>query len=105
MTQKLINDWLMIWVTIEPFSTLALFVSITANMTPGERRKTALKTTVYSAAILLAAIVIGQVILTAMNIRLVSFQIAGGHHPVPVRVADDFWREYRRHRLSVGKKP
>lgn len=75
---KLIGDWLMVWVTIEPFSTLALFVSITANMTAQERRKTALKAVVYSTIILLAAIIVGQIILSAMNIRLVSFQIAGG---------------------------
>lgn len=76
--EKIIRDWLMIWVTIEPIGTLALFAVITSGLSPRERRKTAMKATVYSAIILLGAIVSGQIILAALNIKLISFQLAGG---------------------------
>lgn len=78
MIDKIVKDWVMIWVTLEPFGTLALFITLTAHMSVQERRKTAFRTIAYSSIILLAAIVFGQLLLAAMDIRLESFQIAGG---------------------------
>ncbi|HCE44869.1 MAG TPA: MarC family protein [Lentisphaeria bacterium] len=78
MLQKYIRDALILWTTIDPIGTMALFVVVTARMTPQARRKTALKATLYSGAILLSAVVIGQVLLTAMEIHLISLQVAGG---------------------------
>jgi len=78
MIQKYIRDALILWTTIDPIGTMALFVVITASMTPQARRKTALKATLYSGAILLSAVVIGQIILSAMEIHLISLQVSGG---------------------------
>jgi len=78
MLQKYIRDALILWTTIDPIGTMALFVVITAHMTPQHRRKTALKATLYSGAILLSAIVIGQIVLSAMEIHLISLQVSGG---------------------------
>ncbi len=78
MEEKFIRDALMLWVTIDPIGTLALFAGLTAGLTPQRRRKTALKATVYSAIILLGAIIIGQILLSAMGIALISLQVAGG---------------------------
>jgi multiple antibiotic resistance protein len=75
---KIIHDALMIWVTIEPIGTVALFAVLTTRLSPIERRKTATRAIAYSAIILLGAILIGQVLLAAMNIQLISLQIAGG---------------------------
>jgi multiple antibiotic resistance protein len=75
---KIIHDALMIWVTIEPIGTVALFAALTSGLSPMERRKTATRAIAYSAIILLGAILIGQIILAAMNIQLISLQIAGG---------------------------
>jgi len=75
---KIIHDALMIWVTIEPIGTVVLFAALTSGLTPTERRKTATMAIVYSAIILLGAILVGQLILTAMHIQLISLQIAGG---------------------------
>jgi multiple antibiotic resistance protein len=68
----------MIWVTIEPIGTVVLFAALTSGLSPNERRKTATMAIAYSAIILLGAILIGQIILTAMHIQLISLQIAGG---------------------------
>ena len=78
MLKKVIHDALMIWVTIEPIGTVVLFAALTSRLSPRERRKTATKAIAYSAIILLGAIVVGQIILTAMGIQLISLQIAGG---------------------------
>jgi multiple antibiotic resistance protein len=68
----------MIWVTIEPIGTVVLFAALTSGLSPTERRKTATRAIAYSAIILLCAILLGQIILTAMHIQLISLQIAGG---------------------------
>lgn len=68
----------MLWATIDPVGTLAIFASVTTTLTPALRRKTALKATLYSAAILLGSIVIGQILLSALGIDLLSLQVAGG---------------------------
>lgn len=78
MLEKYIQDALIIWATIDPIGTMALFTALTPHFSAAERRRTAVKTVIYAGAVLLGSIVIGQVILGAMGIRLVSFQLAGG---------------------------
>ncbi|MCM3904068.1 MAG: MarC family protein [Pyrinomonadaceae bacterium] len=78
MSQKVIYDALMIWVTIEPVGSVLLFAAITSELSAAERRKIAVRATAYSAILLLGAIVVGQFILTAMKIQLISLEVAGG---------------------------
>ncbi|GAA6184412.1 MULTISPECIES: MarC family protein [Alteromonadaceae] len=78
MMEQTINDFLIIWATVDPIGTMALFAGLTSSLTPAERRKTAFKTIIYSSLVLLGAIVVGQIILTAMGISLLSFKVAGG---------------------------
>ncbi len=78
MTDKIWHDFLIIWATIDPIGTMALFAGLTAKLTPAQRRKTALKTIAYATIILVGALVIGQILLGAMGISLLSFQVAGG---------------------------
>lgn len=78
MVDKALNDFLTLWVTIEPIGTLVLFASLSAHLSQTQRRKVALKAVVYSTVILLGSIVVGQAILSAMKIQLLSLQVAGG---------------------------
>ena len=78
MLDKFIQDALIIWATIDPIGTMALFAALTSRLSAAERRRTAYKAIAYAAAVLLGAVVIGQVVLSAMGIRLISFQLAGG---------------------------
>ncbi len=78
MLEKFVQDALILWATIDPIGTMALFAALTASMSPEERRRTALKAIAYAAVVLLGSIVIGQALLSAMGIRLVSVQLAGG---------------------------
>lgn len=78
----LVDDFLrlftVLWATVDPISTLGLFLAITQNKTLREKRTIAIKATFFSAVILLGFVVAGQIILTYMEIRIESFQIAGG---------------------------
>lgn len=78
MIEKALKDFLTLWVTIEPVGTVVLFASLSVRLSALQRRKVALKAVVYSTLILLASIVVGQVLLTAMQVQLISLQVAGG---------------------------
>ncbi len=72
------RDALMLWATIDPIGNLSMFLGVTAGLTVAQRRKIALKATLYAFAILLGAIVIGQILLSGMGIQLISLQVGGG---------------------------
>ncbi|WP_211829302.1 MarC family protein [Kistimonas asteriae] len=76
--EMLIKDFMMLWSTIDPVGTLALFTGLTARLSAQQRRKTAIKATLYASVVLIAALILGQLILTAMDIKLISLQLAGG---------------------------
>ena len=73
-----IKDFIMLWSTIDPVGTLALFTGLTARLSQAQKRKVALKATSYAFVILLSSLVLGQIILKAMDIQLISLQLAGG---------------------------
>jgi multiple antibiotic resistance protein len=78
MLEKLFRDFMIFWTTVDPPGTLALFAGLTAALTPKERRRVALRASVYSAIILIIAVVIGQIVLDAMGVRVLSLKLAGG---------------------------
>src|SRR5436309_1012303 len=72
---KISKDFATIWTTIDPIGNVALFAGLTASLTRAERRRTALRATIYAAIILVVA---GQIILDAIGIHLHSLKVAGG---------------------------
>ncbi|MEQ9398658.1 MAG: MarC family protein [Longimicrobiales bacterium] len=78
MTDRLIQDALFFLTTLDPVGTLALFAALTARFPAAERRRTAHRAVAYATAILLVSVVAGQALLSAMGIRLLSLQVAGG---------------------------
>ncbi len=76
--EKFVGDFMLLWATIDPIGTLALFAGVTAQMSAKKRYQTALKATLYSAVILLGSIVLGQIILKGMGIELEALQVGGG---------------------------
>ncbi|HBG30011.1 MarC family protein [Candidatus Macondimonas diazotrophica] len=75
---KLLQDALIIWATVDPIGTLAIFTGLTSGLDAAQRRCTAIRAVAYATAVLIGAIVVGQLLLTAMGIRLISFQLGGG---------------------------
>ena len=75
---KICKDFATIWTTIDPIGNVAIFAGLTASLTRPERRRTALRASLYAAVILVVAVVAGQIILDAIGIRLHSLKVAGG---------------------------
>jgi multiple antibiotic resistance protein len=78
LSEKFIRDFLTLWATIDPISTLLIFVALTRGMDGQTRARMARKAVFYAGVILIASLIVGQIILTALGISLVSFQVAGG---------------------------
>ncbi len=78
MLEKLFRDFMLIWTTIDPIGNLALFAGLTASLTRAERNRVARRASIYAAIILVGAVVVGQIILDAMGIHLLSLKLAGG---------------------------
>src|SRR5216110_3951132 len=75
---KICKDFATIWTTIDPIGNVAIFAGLTASLTRAERRRTALRATIYATVILVVAVVAGQIILDAIGIHLHSLKVAGG---------------------------
>lgn len=74
----ILDSFVTLWVVIDPIGTIPVFIAVTAGMATAARRKTALMATLVSAGILLFFLVLGQLLINALGISLLSFQVAGG---------------------------
>jgi multiple antibiotic resistance protein len=63
---------------IDPIGTVPVFIAVTSGFDEKVKRKIALRATFASACILLFFIIAGELILTAIDVPLPAFQIAGG---------------------------
>ncbi|HVM50289.1 MAG TPA: MarC family protein [Candidatus Acidoferrum sp.] len=75
---ELLFDLVTFWVTIDPVGTVPLYLSVTKDLSREGRRRAAIRATVIAFAILAGFLYLGQYLLEAMRIDLLSFQIAGG---------------------------
>ena len=73
-----VAKFVLLWAVIDPIGTVPVFISATAQRAPGERRRIALIAAAAAAGILLFFIVAGELLLQAMGVPLLAFQIAGG---------------------------
>ena len=74
----LVENFLTFFTTIDPIGTLTIFIGVTAAAKPQDRNRIAIRAVVYSAVILLAFVVLGQLFLNSIGIRLAAFELAGG---------------------------
>jgi len=73
-----IATFIFFFAVIDPIGTVPVFIAVTSQYEERIKRRIAVKATLVSAAILLFFVVAGEVILTAIDIPLSAFQIAGG---------------------------
>ena len=78
MVEQIIKDFIMIFVTIDPIGTLSLFVPLTAGVPEEKRFDVAKRAVLFAGIILFAFLIVGQIILSMIGVKLVSFQLAGG---------------------------
>lgn len=74
----LIATFIFFFAVIDPIGTVPVFIAVTSRYEDQIKRKIAVKAILISAMILLFFVVAGEVILTAIDIPLSAFQIAGG---------------------------
>ena len=75
---ELLFDFVTLWVTVDPLGTVPLYLSVTKEMTTPARRRSAWRATMIAFGLLAGFLFLGQYLLEAMRIEMLSFQIAGG---------------------------
>ena len=73
-----IATFIFFFAVIDPIGTVPVFIAVTSGFDLQAKRKIAVHATLVSAGILLFFVAAGEVILTAIDIPLPAFQIAGG---------------------------
>jgi multiple antibiotic resistance protein len=76
--RTLFDQFVLLWVVIEPINVVSVFLAVTGEMSPKLRLTIAVKAVAVAAAVLLFFIVTGQLLLEALGVSLVAFQLAGG---------------------------
>lgn len=74
----LVSVFIFFFAVIDPIGTVPVFIAVTRDLDERAKARVAIRAGLTSAAILTFFIVAGEVILTAMDIPLAAFQIAGG---------------------------
>ena len=78
MVQGIIEQFVTLWVVIDPIGTIPVFVAVTARLEASNRPKVALHAAFVAAGVLMFFLVVGQFLIDALGIGLPAFQIAGG---------------------------
>jgi multiple antibiotic resistance protein len=72
------NDFITIWVIIDPISALPVFIALTSEFDRVTQCRIAGGAVLISLVVLFFFICLGQLIITAMGISIRTFEIAGG---------------------------
>ena len=72
------EQFVTLWVVIDPIGTIPVFVAVAAHMPVRARRRMAWQATAVAAGVLGFFLVLGQFLIDALGISLPAFQIAGG---------------------------
>lgn len=75
---QVLQEFVTLWVVIDPIGTLPVFLAVTAGMSATASRRLAIRAVTVAFVVLLTFIILGQLLLEALDISLASFQIAGG---------------------------
>ncbi len=78
MLEQWFSTFVFFFAVIDPIGTVPVFLAVTKKHDELEKRKIAYKAVLISAGVLLFFVIAGELILTAINIPLSAFQIAGG---------------------------
>lgn len=63
---------------VNPVGAIPVFIKLTENQTPAERQRTCFLSALTTALVLLAALLLGEAILTFFGITIASFRVGGG---------------------------
>ena len=78
MVAKLLEDAITLFVVVNPVGLVPLFIALSSEHTPAQRRAIARRAVLIAAAILIVFVVVGQILLTGLGVTLPAFRVAGG---------------------------
>ncbi|CAM3129939.1 MarC family protein [Vibrio rarus] len=78
MLSILVTQFVVLWAVIDPIGSVPVYLSQTCHLTKQQRRLVALKAVAIATGVLLFFLLVGQLLLEAMQIPLPAFQAAGG---------------------------
>ncbi|MGF1787922.1 MarC family protein [Photobacterium swingsii] len=78
MLSALITQFVLIWAVVDPIGSVPVYLAQTNHLTAHQRRLVALKAVAIATGVLLFFVIVGQILLEAMQIPLPAFQAAGG---------------------------
>ncbi len=78
MNHNLLEQFILLWVVIDPIGTLPVFIAVVAGVDRARHWKIAVQATIAATVVLLLFLIGGQFLINALGISLPAFQIAGG---------------------------
>jgi len=75
---SIITAYIALFVVMDPFSSVPVFLSLTRKFTPQKKREAANIAALVATGVLLGFLFVGPIVLQFMGIRLASFEIGGG---------------------------
>ena len=75
---NLVKAFLVLFIVVDPFGNIPIFMSLTEKMSKGEKRKVFNTATLVSFVLLLAFAFAGQEIFSIFGVSIFSFEVAGG---------------------------
>ena len=78
MISILVTQFVVLWAVIDPIGSVPVYLSQTQHLSAKQRKVVALKAVAIATSVLLFFLIIGQLLLEAMQIPLPAFQVAGG---------------------------
>ncbi|MGF1484747.1 MAG: MarC family protein [Opitutales bacterium] len=76
--EEIFSTFVILWAVIDPIGTVPVFIATTKDKSAAQRRRIALLATVVAIGVLIFFVVAGEIILRAMGVPLLAFQISGG---------------------------
>ena len=76
--QTIVSDFVLLFAVIDPIGTVPIFISATRGQSEGDRRRVARRAATVAGGILLFFIIVGELVLKAMGVPILAFQISGG---------------------------
>ncbi len=73
-----IQEFVTLWVVIDPLGTLPVFLAVTTGFSAADRKKAAVLSVLISFGVLVFFAMAGHWLLRSMDVSIESFQIAGG---------------------------
>lgn len=78
MLQAFINEFILLFVAIDPIGAVPLLAALTRTMDEPARRRLVTRGVTIAACVLFSFAIFGQILLTALGVSFASFRIAGG---------------------------